>query len=217
MIKTNKFIEYSVFNTHEQYEIQDFIFRAIKIGVAGIVLPPAFLSEFAQLIPDGINIATVIDYPCGFEHTSVRQHAISSALNRGAKSVDLVAPHFFLLNKKPIKFKDDIKACLDTCLAKDGTLRVMLDYRLIRQTKEIDEVCYILKELGIQYILPSTGFFVDEFWDNLIISDHIEDTHKISTITNGNIYSEKHFESALKCQIFGLRINSITALERLLI
>ncbi len=215
MKKHNKFIEFALPpNILEEYIVRDQIFRAIKAGANGIVLPSVFLPTFAPLIPEGINISAYVDYPNGSESTTIRQHCINSAASRGAKSIDLVAPHFFLLNNKEPKFVEDIRGCLDVCNVKELQLRVMLDYRLI---EDMHYACVLLRKLGVQYILPSTGFFVDDFWDNLVHAEEIQKDHELNAIVNGNIYIAKHLECALKSKIFGVRFNNINALTRLMV
>lgn len=212
-MKTNKYIEFALFNIWNNFEATDLIFQSIKYGAKGISLAPSLL-YLAELIPPGINISAHIDYPFGLELSSVRQHSILSALNRGAKSIDLVCPHFLLLNKKTEKFDEDIKSALQICRDKNATLRVMIDYRLVPQTKDIDFLCQTLKKIGVDYVFPSTGHFVDEFIDNLIISAHISTYHNLDVILNGNAYLDDHFRSFNDSEVFGIRFTNLTSLKR---
>lgn len=212
----NKYIEFALQDTYEDYVAKDKIFRALKLGVGGIALPPFFL-YLAELIPDGYIVSTYVDYPYGHENTQLRQHAIISAANRGARSVDVVCPHFYLLNKKYDKFEADIDACMQASVSKGISLRLMLDYRLIQDAKDLNAVCKIIRKIGVEYVFPSVGHFVDDFWDNLIIAQHIQQEFELSTIANGNIYTTDHFDSMRKTDIFGIRFNNITALERFMV
>ena len=193
-------------------EVQSSLFQALDCGINGFSVPVYFLPQIHDIVPEGITLSCPIDYPNGMADVKVRHHATLSALRKGANAIDLVANTYIVLNDKLQDFENEIKTNLTVCQNHGATLRVMLEYRTF-ESKLTIALCSILKELGVEYVFPSTGNYVDNYIDNLLMAANIEKKSGLLTITNGNIWTYKHYQAAVKAKIFGVRFHSIAALK----
>jgi hypothetical protein len=55
--------------------------------------------------------------------------------------------------------------------------------------------------------MPSTGHMLDDISDNIIACKYLSAKSKIQTICNGNIWTEKQFESLKTSNIYGVRLH----------
>ena len=142
-----------------------------------------------------------------------RNESLSFAIKNGAKIIDMVCPVYLLCNRKYDKFKEDIKISHNTCLENDVILRYILEYR-VYSYELLYKVAQILLEYQITTIYPSTGYFIDNISDNILACALInKKIPEINIISNANFWNDSHSELALKANLFGLRVNSINALN----
>lgn len=209
------YTEFACYDKEYTADIKQQIFRAIGLGVGGISVPSIFLPHIYELMPEGITISCPIDYPDGRSDSKLRNHAIVKAIHKGANAVDLVANMVLYLNGKAKDFADDIKSSLAICKDHNVSLRVMADYRKAgHEVKKFIELWKTLCSLGITKGFVSTGYHVDNFADNIMLTKRIEDEFGISMICNGNIYLPEQYELITKVQCFGARFHNLNALER---
>ena len=187
-------------------DIQQKILVGIKNNVGGISILSYYLPDILDIVPEGISIAAPIDYPFGVSCTKLRQHATIAALRRGANTIDLIINVADIINDRENKVEQDIMAHVNICKDR-ATLRLLLEYRFLNR-KQLYRVCEIAKELGIEYILPSTGFMVDEYRDNLIVGLDLQKKFNFNVITNGNIWLKKQYGVIRKSGIFGIRLKN---------
>jgi len=199
-----------------EQQAQDKFFKAIDLGVDGICTPIYFLPLLSSHVPDGLTLSVPIDYPNGMSDTRVKNHAIMNAIRKGANAVDVVLNPHYIVNGKLELISEGLSSYLGLCEDKNITLRVMLEYR----SHELEKLLYVaslLVELNIEYVFPSTGHRVDTYTDNLLAGQSIH--HKYPTlnvITNGNIWNHAQYQSILNSKVYGVRFNSIHALQNCL-
>ena len=202
---------YDKFTTRE--EVRSCLFSAVEHHLNGISVYPCYLSYLKEFIPSGFILSACIDYPHGISIQSVRNHAVQSSINRGANAIDLVANHVFLVNKDYKKFELDIQSAYNICRDKNASLRVMLEYRVYLSLSLLKDACNIIKNCGIEYIFVSTGSFVDDFKDHLLVSYLMEKHYSLNVICNTSLLTDKQYESVKKSEIFGVRFNSIMSMK----
>ena len=187
-------------------DVQTKILLGIKNNVGGISILSYYLPYIIDIVPEGVSIAVPIDYPYGTSCTKLRQHATIAALRKGANTIDLIINVADIINGREDKVEQDIMAHVNICKDR-ATLRLLLEYRFLNR-KQLYGVCEIARELGVEYILPSTGFMVDEYKDNLIVGLDLQKKFGFNVITNGNIWLEEQYKTIRKSGIFGVRLKN---------
>jgi deoxyribose-phosphate aldolase len=195
-------------STLSETEIVERAFKAIKQGITTIFVAPYYLGKLNAILPKSIKLACPVDYPHGLGDTYMRQHGCISAINRGASFVDLVVNPVYFINREKQKLVDDLQAHKKICEEKKVELRILLDYRMY-----VDGLIYttanLLANIGIKYVIPSTGQFVEDYSDNLIICQLLMNKNpSIQTIFNGVFCSPEQLEKLEMAKIYGVRLKS---------
>jgi len=190
-----------------QKDVQKLVFLSLDSELDGVSVPLYFLPQVAPLLPSYFVLATHINYPNGDSDAKVRQHAVISALRKGANSIDVVVNPHHIMNRKDELIIDDIGAINDICEKHGALTRVMFEYRHYDRYRILN-ICKQLNNIGIVQAFASTGHFVDDYMDNLLMGLDIQRLSGIDVITNGNIWTLKQYEHILKSTIFGARIKS---------
>ena len=188
------------------------VFRAIDMEVRGICVPPFFLPAIKEVMLDGTVLATPIDYPYGLGDSKVRNHAVLSAIRRGANAIDLSINHHHMVNKKWELVYKDLEGNIKICKDHNSSLRAIMDYRAIMAAEQ-KVLMQIFTELQVDYVIPAPGHKMDSWMDNLLVARHIQQKYGLSTITNGGLYSEEHAKNVKVADVFGCKVSSIPALE----
>lgn len=130
---------------------------------------------------------------------------VEQASKLGVSTIDIVTPNKILVNRKYDKLREDIRSNLAICKENSISLRYILEYRTFSH-EVLAKVCQILKTFEINTILPSSGIFLDDINDNLIVCNFLNSKSKIGVICNGNIYTAKHMQNAMSGINSGLRL-----------
>lgn len=208
------YTEYACYDETNQDIVQAKVFTALSCGVQGISVPSILLGKIAPSIPHGITLSCPIDWPLGASSVSIRNHSVISSIHQGATAIDLVSNRILYANN----FDDyllDLESNIKICEDNNVTLRVMIRYRHL-ENDEFANVCRTLQKLGVEYVLPATGYEVDNWTDNMLICGSIQKAFGIGCITNGSIFLDKHYEAIKKAGIYGMRLKNINSVNRLL-
>ena len=85
--------ELHIYNRNlDNNEARNLIFAAIEHNLHGISIPTPFLPIAQEIVPQGIVVASPIDYPNGMSDSKTREHAVILAIRKGANAIDLVSP-----------------------------------------------------------------------------------------------------------------------------
>lgn len=212
-------IEYSNYDlSNNELELKKNIDIAIKYKPDSISVLPNYLKSVKNSMTDtNIQLSTVIDYPMGISDIQTRLLATEHAIKNGAQIIELVAPNFPLCNRKYDKFRADVHQHKELCDKFNAEIRYVLEYRVFTYDL-LHKISQILVANNIYTIYPSTGHMLDELSDNILAAILIKKkTHNIRPIINGNIWNNRHIAMIEnnKNNIFGYKVNSINALERI--
>lgn len=183
------------------------VYNAIDAGIGGFASTPYLLPYVKDLVPYGYVLSCPVDYPYGTSDITVRSHAILSAFARGADSIDLVVNFQAANNKKYDIIHRDLEAQSKICAERNKSLRIMMDYRCTDYETFLD-VKKLLIQHNIEYVLPSTGAFLDNMIDNIVFGKVIELHSTINVISNGQVPSVKDYKEILAKNPFGIRFKS---------
>lgn len=188
------------------------VFKAIDYGVKGIAIPVYLIKQIQEYMPKDIVIAAPIDYPLGYNSSTVRKQMALEALRSGANALDYVPNHFFYKNKFT-ELSDEIKTLVKLCEEHNSELRVFLDYH---RSSNIVNMSKIFHKLGVETVFPTLGYHHDDFSDNLINTKIIEDKTNLKVIFNGYLWKDDQLEALKASNISNIRFYNLKTLKSII-
>lgn len=197
------YVEYCNYNKYiEDYEKElKNVFHAIDQDIRGLALPIHMIREIREYIPQGIVLASPIDYPLGYSSSKVRYHMVLDAIKSGANAIDYMPNHYYL-RAKFRELKQEINAVSIMCKEHGANLRLFMDYKY----GSIESMAKTYAKMDIDLVFCTTGYHHDDFNDNLINCKLIEQKTRLSTIFNGYIWTPEQLETVKNSGIFGIRL-----------
>jgi len=203
--------ELTFYNTNtEKDELVKEAFTAIESKINGLSVHPYFLSSLAKYIPNNFVLACPVDYPLGCSDTKVRQHNTISNINLGANTIDLMINNVYLVNSTKT-FKQDLAAIKKICDDKGVLLRTYYEYRQNFQAKHFSTLKSTLVDLDISHVFPSSGLYVDNYADNLIVAKALMIDTDLNVICSANIFTKEQYDIVEDSNIFGIRFSTLKA------
>lgn len=208
-------LEYCYYDiTLKDSELLEIISKVTKFNLRSISVLPSYLKPIKSLLSNTkIALSSPIDFPLGIMDLSSRLAIAENCINNGASILDVLCPAHLLCNRKYDKFREDIKAMQNLCSNSNLEIRYILEYRQFSY-ELLYKVAQILYDFNIKTIYPSSGYFIDDISDNITASALInKKVPDINIICTGNIWNNNQIKMAQKSKIYGLRVNSLNALE----
>ena len=197
------FTEFYLDNFYTDNEVKETLKKAKEIIKIDSVLINEHHYRLAKYFFSYDKINVFIDYPLGIGSSAIRLKSIESLSNK-LKIISIQAPLYYLINRKYDKIRKEIKQ-IKEILGDDIEIRYFIDYRKYNHAI-LAKFCSILVENNILSIYPSTGFFIDNIYDNILASKYLEEKSKIKTIFNGNIWTHDHIDIIMKARPIGLSV-----------
>ena len=209
-------IEYAYYDTSSNdNELKEAIVACAKYPIDTLSVFPTYLKTVKALIPDNITLSTPIDYPLGIMESKIRLESVNEAIKNGAKAIELVCPINIICNRKYDKFRDEIKNVIELCSQSETKIRYILEHRQYSY-ELMYKVAQVLLAGGVDTIYPSTGYLLDNIYDNILAASLVhQKANKIKIICNGNIWNDSHIDLIKKTSPHGVRVNSIHSLDLL--
>jgi deoxyribose-phosphate aldolase len=208
--------EYAIYDVAiNEIELKNTIIEAVKLNIDGISVLPMAVKAAKTYIGNNFVLSCPIDYPMGLMDLKSRTHMVEQTIKAGANTIDLVVPSFWLCNRKYDKFREDIKTMLAICSNSCVKLRYFLEYRVYSH-ELLYKISQILADLGVTEAFPSSGYLLDNIYDNLLAIALIN--KKVSTINiicNGNIWHTDQCDMLKKANLYGLRVSTLHSLKLL--
>ncbi len=131
---------------------------AARYDVATVCVKPYYVPRAAELL-NGTNVlvCSVISFPHGNSHTSIKILETELAIREGAKEIDMVANAGRLLGGDLDYVASDIKAVNDACVARGAILKVIFENDYL-QDSHILQLCKICSDIGVAFVKTSTGY-----------------------------------------------------------
>jgi len=205
------FIEFLVDYLYTDQETKD-LFRELKTNYADsidYILINEHQYRLASYFFSNAKINIYIDYPLGLSTTENRIASISNIYNK-CNTVSLQAPASFVINRKYDKIRKEISLIKESF--PNISLRYIVDYRKYNHNI-LAKFASILTENGIDTLYPSTGFFIDNIYDNILACKYLEEKSKIKTIFNANIWTKDHIDLIIKLKPVGINIQNTHSLS----
>lgn len=209
------YIDFAFIDTEtSESQAKDTIRLIVDNGyVNSITVPIYFTKIIKPYINNGLDFSCLIDYPLGISDTKTRVSGINEAIKLGFNTVDISMPQNLAANRKYDKIREDIKIIHDLSLENKTNIRYILEYRKFDHHC-LKKICEIFENINIEYVFPSSGYFLDNISDNILACIFLHKNSKnLKIISTGNIWLDKHFESLINSGLFGFRTCSIYALQ----
>lgn len=210
-------IEYACYDhSLSEDEVKNNILSAIKLGITNLSIYQYSIPYIKPII-SGLSLNTKIsisvpaDYPYGLSDLKSRNFIVEQIVKTGVSTIDLVMPSKCIVNRKYDKIRDDISSNLDICNKNNIELRYILEYRVFSH-EVLAKICQILKNMGINSIIPSTGQMIDDINDNIIAAKYLHSKSNIDVIINGNVWNEKQAENIKNCGASSLRLHYLSSI-----
>ena len=124
-----------------------------------VCIPPYFVFQARSILGSNsaVKICTVVGYPLGYNSTGAKVEEIKRAIMDGVDELDVV------VNISAIKagdwnfVKNDIESTTMMAHLKGKKIKVVFESSEL-EADELKKLCEICKIVGVNYIVPGTGF-----------------------------------------------------------
>ena len=131
---------------------------AIRYDVAAVCVKPYYTPRAAELTAGtGVIVCSVIGFPHGNSHTSIKVSEAELAISDGAREIDMVANIGRLLGDDLSYVASDIRRVNEACGARGALLKVIFENDYLQDT-QIIQMCEICSQIGVAFVKTSTGY-----------------------------------------------------------
>lgn len=131
---------------------------AARFEAATACVKPYYVPRAAELLAgSGVLVCSVIGFPHGNSHTSIKVAETELAIAEGAKEIDMVANVGRVLGGDLVYVRSDIAAVNSACVSRGAILKVIFENDYLEE-KHIVDLCRICSEIGVAFVKTSTGY-----------------------------------------------------------
>lgn len=209
------YIDFIILDTDiKDDEARDTIKHIIDNSLVNSITVPFYFNKLVKpFMQNGLDFSCLIDFPLGISDNKTRLFSVTQAVKSGFNTIDITMPQNLAANRKYDKIRDDIKAICDLRSESTFNIRYILEYRKFDHHC-LKKICEIFESFGIQYIFPSSGYFIDNMADNILASIFLyQNSKELKIISTGNAWQDKHFETLSNSGLFGFRTSSTYTLD----
>lgn len=132
--------------------------EAIKYNTASVCINSHWIPLAAELLKDTtVNPITVVGFPLGATNTETKVYEAITAIDDGAKEIDMVLNVGELIGGNLDYVTADIQAVAEAVHAKHKMLKVIFETSLLND-EQIVNACHASEAAGADYVKTSTGF-----------------------------------------------------------
>jgi deoxyribose-phosphate aldolase len=131
---------------------------AVRFDVATVCVKPYYVPRAAELTKGtGVLVCSVIGFPHGNSHTSIKVLEAELAIREGAREIDMVANAGRVLGGDLGYVEGDIRAVNEACVSRGAILKVIFENDFL-QDPQIIQLCEICSRVGVAFVKTSTGY-----------------------------------------------------------
>ncbi len=132
--------------------------EASRHGFACVCVNPSYVPLCARLLKGStVRVCTVAGFPLGATSTSTKIHETRTALDEGAREIDMVIHVGMLKAGKNDYVRDEISVMASIIHERGSLLKVILETSLLTD-EDIVRACLLAREAGADFVKTSTGF-----------------------------------------------------------
>ena len=131
---------------------------ALQYDTATVCARPGDMPLVVRLLSgSGVRPCTVIGFPHGAHHTSVKVYEAERALDDGCRELDMVLNIGRLLHGDEACVQDEIAALADAAHARNALLKVILETCYLNDEQK-KLACRLSEKAGADFVKTSTGY-----------------------------------------------------------
>src|SRR5512139_2153125 len=131
---------------------------AARYHVATVCVKPCHVTLAKEALKDSdVIVSTVVGFPHGSNHTSIKVAEAELAMDEGALELDMVLNIGQLRSGKYEYVRDDIKAVCDAAHARGVKVKVIFENAYLTDEEKIT-ACKLSEAAGADWVKTSTGF-----------------------------------------------------------
>lgn len=196
-------------------EINKFLFYAIEHNLDKVSIPAQTTKNISDFFDSSLFTA-IISYPIGSSEPQIKLHEVILCINRNIKIIDYTINLFDLENFNIRTIISELKSCHELCKSKKVKLRPVLEYKILSH-EDLLTLCNAIHSLGIEELIIGTGYSIDDYQDNMIVSCFIQEKYSMNVVSSAPIVNQSQYNKMNKNNIFGVRIKSYRLLDNLCI
>ena len=156
-MELNHFIDHTLLKPDAtEGQIRQLCQEALDYRFASVCVNPCHVPLCAELLAgSAVKVCTVIGFPLGASATAVKAFEAATAVQQGAREVDMVLNIGALKDGKAGLVKSDVAAVVSA--ANGAAVKVILEACLLTDAEK-QEACRLLSDTGIAFVKTSTGF-----------------------------------------------------------
>ena len=131
---------------------------AVVYKAGSVCIQPHYLKRCAEIVQgSGCRASTVIGFPHGGHHTSIKVAEAKQALADGGEELDMVCNISRVVSGDWDYVRSDIKAVIDVTHAAGQKVKVIFENCFLSDEQKI-RLCEICSELNADWVKTSTGY-----------------------------------------------------------
>lgn len=139
-------------------DIKEVCAEAIKHQFCAVCIPPHYVRDAARLLEDTkVKVCTVIGFPMGYSPIVAKVEEIKRAIDEGAEELDVVVNNCAVKDGNWNHVKNDIESVTMATHLKGKVIKIIFETALLNND-EIEKLCNICNEIGVDFVKTSTGF-----------------------------------------------------------
>ena len=131
--------------------------EAVQHGFASVCVPPCYVEDAARILEgEAPLVCTVVGFPLGGSQSSVKATEAATAIQDGAREIDMVLAIGLLKTGAYESVAKDIQKVVNAC-QNEAQVKVILECVLLTE-QEKRTACLLARDAGADYVKTSTGF-----------------------------------------------------------
>jgi deoxyribose-phosphate aldolase len=139
-------------------DLERFCREAVALGVGAVAIHQVWVPLAARVLRGtGIKVGSVVGFPFGANHASVKRAEAEASIRAGAKELDMVMNIGAMLSGSLDTVLGDIRGVVDIAHGSGCILKVILENAYLSD-KQKATACQMAMQAGADYVKTSTGF-----------------------------------------------------------
>jgi len=139
-------------------QIQTLCEEALAHRFPAICIPPFHINKAVSFLEESpVKIGSVIGFPMGYNSTPAKVEEIKRAIDDGVDELDAAVNLCAVKSDNWNYVKNDIDSMMMAVHLKGKIIKIILETALLTK-KELERLCGICTETGVDYVGTATGF-----------------------------------------------------------
>jgi deoxyribose-phosphate aldolase len=141
-----------------QAQVERVCQEALTNKFASVCINPIFVPVAAALLHDSpVKVCTVVGFPLGANHTSIKVAEAQRAIGEGAQEIDMVIHIGGLKCCTDDQVWADIQAVTEACHSAQALCKVIIETCLLNEEEKV-RACRLAATANADFVKTSTGF-----------------------------------------------------------